>query len=218
MAKPKFNIAKILSDINGATFAGIDYLGEQKVNKTMPNDDQVVVNGKTPKRIPNPHFEQISKSSSIHTMIGADYETMVKKHLAEQQAEEMKLVEELRESGQDNAAKAIEENMADPLDFKAGERKWGVRRQDYSSIVEHKDSFYLALICLSNKGTTYFNGGQEIDKSDVIGLPASKPSAESQGGVNKKVTYRTIGLESITAIRVSGNTYVGEFYFDPDEV
>lgn len=218
MAKPKFNIAKILSDINGATFAGIDYLGEQKVNKTMPNDDMVEVNGKTPKRIPNPQFGQISKSSSIHTMIGADYETMVKKHLAEQQVEELKLAEELREEGKINAAKAIEENAADPLDFKVGERKWGVHREDYTSIIEHKDSFYLALICLSNKGTTYYNGGQEIDKADVIGLPSSKPSAESQGGANKKVTYRTIGLDSITAIRVGGKSYVGEFYFDPDEV
>ena len=213
MANPKFNIAKILSDINGATFAGIDYIGEQKVNKTMPNDNNVVVNGKTPKRIPNPHFGQISKSSSINTMIGADYETVVK-----QQVEEMRIVEELPESGQENAAKTIEENMADPLDFKAGERKWGVRREDYSSIVEHKDSFYLAVICLSTNGTTYYNGGQEIDKTDVIGLPASKPSAESQGGANKKIIYRTIRLDSITAIRTNDNTYVGEFYFDPSEV
>ncbi|MFY0656414.1 MAG: hypothetical protein JXR12_06660 [Neptunomonas phycophila] len=215
MAKVRHNIATILSSFNGATFAGIDYVGVQKVNKTQPNDAYVKGNkDKIPAKIPNPHFEQITKTSSIHTMIGADYETMVKKHLAEQRIEEMKTVDELREAGQENAAKAIEDNMADPNDFVKGERKWGKHNANFSSIIEHNDNHYLAVIARSAKDTTYLYEGQQIEKDDIIGMPKSKPSSDSQGGANKKVTYRTIGLESITEIRIGGKTFIGEFYFE----
>ncbi len=214
----KHNIAKILKGLRGgATFAGMDVLTQVKVNKTIPNEDGIEVNGKVPARISNPHFERISKTNSGNTVvIGANYETMVKKHLAEQRIEEQKVADELMEAGQTNAAKAIEDNMADPNDFVVGERKWGTYIEG-TPLIEHKGEIYLNVIYLKAGESVYREGGKLIEEADVMGLNKPKPSADSQGGANKKVPFRTFKLDSIIELRVNKQKYTGSFYYDPDE-
>lgn len=214
----KHNIAKILKGLRGgATFAGMDVLTQVKVNKTIPNEDGVEVNGKVPARIPNPHFERITKTNVGNTVvIGANYETMVKKHLAQQRIEEQQLADKLMAEGQTNAAKAIEENMADPNDFVVGERKWGTYIEG-TPLIEHKGEIYLNVIYLKAGESVYREGGKVIEEDEVLGLNKSKPTADSQGGVNKKVTFRTFKLDSIIELRLNKEKYSGSFYYDPDE-
>ena len=219
MAKPtKHNIAVILASLHGgATFAGLDKVTELKVNKTIPNPDYVEGSSE-PKRIPNPHFDRISKTEQgASVVIGADYQTMVKKRLAEQQVEELKHADQLRESGKHNMADAIEENAADPLDFTVGERKWGTRI-DGTPLIEHKGEFYIDVIYLKNGESVYRDGGRVIDEDDIQGYTKPKASTASQGGVDKKVIFRTVKLDSLVELRINKQKYTGVFYYDPDEV
>ena len=184
----KHNIAQIIADSNkGVNFVGIDTLTLVKVNKTMPNDDWSASNG-LPKKLPNPHFESISKlTMGSSVMFGASYENMVKK----------KLVTEGK----------------DPLDFVAGSLPWGTRIGD-SILIEHKGQVYVQMIFKSSGDTTFRNGASVIDKNDIIGMPKSKPSAESQGELTDKVTIRTVKLDSIVKLRMNKQEYVGEFYYE----
>lgn len=219
MAKPtKHNIAVILASLNGgATFAGMDKVTEVKTNKTIPNPDYVDGSSE-PKRIANPHFERITKTEvGASVVVGADYQTMVKKRLAEQQVEELKHADELREQGKVNMAEAIESNAASPLDFTVGERKWGTRI-DGTPLIEHKGEFYIDVIYLKSGESVFRNGGKLIDEADIEGYTPSKASAQSQGGVDNKVIFRTIKLDSIVELRINKQKYTGAFYYDPSEV
>lgn len=219
MAKPtKHNIALILADLrSGATFAGMDKVTEVKTNKTIPNEDGITVDGKVPKRIANPHFERISKTEvGASVIVGADYQTMVKKRLSEQQIEEYKHADELREAGKENMAKAIEENAADPLDFIVGERKWGTRI-DGTPLIEHKGDYYIDVIYLKSGESVFRDGGKLIDEDDIQGYNKPKQSTQSQGGVDNKVIFRTIKLDSLVELRINKKVYTGAFYYDADE-
>ena len=214
----KHNIAAILQTINkGATFAGIDLVTQVKVNKTIPND--AWVEGSTePKRVANPHFDRISKMNvGSSVIIGASYENMVRKHLAEQQIEEQNLAADLEAEGKVNAAKAILENQADPNDFVVGERKWGTRIPG-TPMIEHKGDYYIDMIYRKAGESSFRNGGKLIDESELLGYTKSAPKPEAQGGVDKKVVFRTTKLDSIVAIRIGGKEYVGSFYYDPEEI
>lgn len=219
MAKAtKHNIAVILAGLNGgATFAGLDKVTEVKTNKTIPNPDYVEGSSE-PKRIANPDFDRISKTEvGASVVIGADYQTMVKKRLAEQQVEELKHADELREAGKNNMADAIEENAASPLDFVVGERKWGTRI-DGTPLIEHKGEIYIDVIYLKSGESVFRNGGKVVEEDDIQGYTKSKPSAASQGGVDNKVIFRTVKLDSIVELRINKQQYTGVFYYDPDEV
>lgn len=96
----------------------------------------------------------------------------------------------------------------DPESFKLSPRKWGVRRQG-APIVDHKGKEYLEVIFLKAGKVQYMIDGQPVDMdatlANMIGLKL-KPVEGEQGGVDNKVIIRTYAMESITAMRVNGET------------
>lgn len=102
----------------------------------------------------------------------------------------------------------------DPSSFQLGPRSWGERIENLPVIRHVKDGttkFYVEVIFLVPGKVQYFLDGQPIDKADVQGLD-SKEEGE-QGGLDNKVVIRTFALDSISAIRVNRDEYVGPFMF-----
>ena len=92
----------------------------------------------------------------------------------------------------------------DPASFTLGPRAWGTRIEG-TPFIEHKGETYLEVIFLkAPKETVYFLDGKEVDASEIQGLEADKPNADSQGGLENKVIIRTFKCDSITTIRVDG--------------
>ncbi len=183
----KHNIAAILANVNGTTFAGIDHLSALKVNKTLPNPDYVKGNG-LPAKIPNPHFEHISKlTMGSSVTVGASYENMVKK----------KLIKEGK----------------DPLDFVAGSLPWGTRIGN-SPLIEHKGQIYIQLIFMKGGDTVYRHGATVIEESEIQGFTPPKKKEESQGGLEDEVIIRTLKLDSIVKLRINKKEYTGSFYYE----
>ena len=95
----------------------------------------------------------------------------------------------------------------DPNDFKINERPWGIR-VDNTPLIKHNDQYYLETMHLSGGTTTYMVEGNPTNKDDIEGLPVTKVSESSQGGIDNKVIIRTHKLESIVGL------YVNDKYFE----
>lgn len=91
----------------------------------------------------------------------------------------------------------------DPDEFKLGVRPWGTRI-DGTPFVEHKGKHYIEVIFLKPGKTEYLVDGVVTPEEEIEGLPAKKaPAAESQGGLEDKVTIRTFALDGVTEIRAN---------------
>ncbi len=78
-------------------------------------------------------------------------------------------------------------------DFTAHERKWGTYNSD--GLIEHGGNLYVQLIIKGKGQTTYTLDGQPIDKTEIIGLPPSKPIEAGQ------VSTIAIKLSTITNLQ-----------------
>lgn len=115
-----------------------------------------------------------------------------------------------------NAYKAmIERRLAaegkSPTDFQLHERKWGTRLPNMPIVVHNKDgadTYYLEVIFLKPGPSYYELDGVQVPTSSIIGLPAVKVDAQSQGGLDDKVIIRDFKAESITALRIDGKEIV----------
>lgn len=106
------------------------------------------------------------------------------------------------QNGYENAVKRrLVKEGKDPESFELQPRKWG-KRITGTPFVVHNGRYYLEVIFLNPGTTSYHFLGNEIDKSDVIGLPESKEG--EQGGLDDKVIIRTYAVSSIIAITVNG--------------
>lgn len=88
-------------------------------------------------------------------------------------------------------------------DFTLGNRQWGQRIPN-TPVIEHKGRQYLELIVLNPGKVSYLLDGQPIAKEDVEGL--ENRSNGEQGGLDNKVIVRDFAAESITTIRIDGET------------
>lgn len=93
----------------------------------------------------------------------------------------------------------------DPESFSVGQRAWGTRIGN-SPFIEHNGKKYLEVIFMGAGKTQYFLDGEPIYKEEIEGLPETKVSDESQGGISNKVVIRTFAIDSIREIRVKGDT------------
>jgi hypothetical protein len=91
----------------------------------------------------------------------------------------------------------------DPDTFTVQKRKWGTR-VGHTPFIEHNGTKYLECFFISPGKTEYQLDGTPIDPSEIQGLPDTKPSESSQGGIEDKVVVRTFKLDSIQAIRIGG--------------
>lgn len=166
----------IMAQLSGVSFVSFDATTVPKINKTMVND--------AGEKVANPHFGRITKKT-----VGARGLVYQNKNV----------------SGYKNQ---VEKQMAAEGivgDFKVGPRKWGVREENLP-IVTLRDSVYLEVI-FSHSGTSeYLLDGQPINKSEILGMPATK-SYGGQGGIEKQIIIRTFDVESLDEVRVFGKTF-----------
>ena len=106
---------------------------------------------------------------------------------------------------QNMVRRRMEKEGKDPNTFTVGARPWG-KRVGNTCFIEHNGKHYIEVFFLGGGETKYLLDGKEISKSDVEGLPESKPTEESQGGIGDKVVIRTLAIESILGIRARGKT------------
>lgn len=97
----------------------------------------------------------------------------------------------------------MEEEGKDASDFTLKPRAWGTRVGN-TPIIEHNGKRYLECFFMNPGKTKYYLDGEPIDKDLIEGLPTTKVSDESQGGIENKVIVRTYSLESIHKIRMNG--------------
>lgn len=198
------NIANILGNIRGSTFASIDTTTAVKVSKKMEtcaknNEDQAdTINALISTGVTiNPFVDRVIKNTTGTSVIlfsnskTNGYENMVKRRLS-------------------NEGK-------DPSDFVLSPPKWGTRIED-TPIIEHNGEYYLEVILQKVGNQIYLvdNNGQfvETTKESIFGLPKERDDEKSQGGLETKVMICRYKLSSITGIRANGSEYTGEFVYE----
>jgi len=173
-------IQQVMSNVNGASFVGIDTVTVPTLKGGKGNPMQ----GKVEKH-------NIGSSVMVFQNKTANgYENMVHRRL-------------------------IAEGR-DPASFVLGERPWGKRIPNTPFIEHQKDGVvkhYLEVIFLKSGDVHYTLDGAPILEQDIIGLQEKAVNEDSQGGLNNKVIIRTIGLDSITKIRIDGQEFVGPFKY-----
>jgi hypothetical protein len=105
----------------------------------------------------------------------------------------------LNSNGYENMVnRRLEQEGKEP--FTLSPRVWG-ERVTGTPFVSHKGSLYVEAIFLkAPTKITYYLDDQEIDKSDIIGLP--EKSEGDQGGLDNKVVIRTYHIENITSLKM----------------
>lgn len=98
----------------------------------------------------------------------------------------------------------LEQEGKDPETFNLSPRTWGQRIAG-TPFVEHNGQLYLEVIFLHSGEVSYTLDGQEIDKSDVIGLADDKKEGH-QGGLSDKVIIRTFKVDSIDRVTINKET------------
>lgn len=95
----------------------------------------------------------------------------------------------------------------DPDSFKVSERKWG-EHVPGTPFIQHNGELYLEVVFLRPGQTKYMHGVREIEKDQIIGLPSTAMKEDAQAGLDNKVQYRTIKVDSISAITYKGQHIV----------
>ncbi|AXH72534.1 MAG: hypothetical protein [Caudoviricetes sp.] len=178
-----FNMRSILENVQNGQFAGIDMETIPKLRKTIKVEG---FGGKT-ETLPNMFYDNVTKVvTGARVFIGASYEKMVQRRM-----EQMDI-----KSGEK---------------FTANKLPWGEHVEGGFPVIKHKDNYYLQVIFDSPGTTQYFFEGRLVDKEEIVGMPAVKPSDESQGGINNKIIIRTISFDSITKIRAAKQEFKAPF-------
>lgn len=104
----------------------------------------------------------------------------------------------------------------DPDSFELGPRLWGTRIPG-APIIEHNGEHYLECTFQNAGPKEYLVDGVVTDQATITGMPAERDEGE-QGGLDNKVIIRTFKMSSLTAVRIGGQEYVGEFYYEEPAV
>lgn len=102
----------------------------------------------------------------------------------------------------------LEKEGKEPFELK--ERVWGQRIPN-TPVIEHNGKYYLEMIFLNSGNISYEYEENPINKDDIIGLPVSKEG--EQGGLEDKVSIRTISFDSIVGLRINGRNLKGKFVY-----
>jgi len=94
----------------------------------------------------------------------------------------------------------------EPEAFTPHVRPWG-KRVDNTPIIEHNGQYYLETIFVSNGNVEYLVDDTVTNKEEIEGLPESKVSDDSQGGLANKVIVRTHKLDSIVCISINDKLF-----------
>lgn len=218
------NIGKILENVNGASFVGLDteVVVPLKGGKANPMKDRVT---------------KVTYGSRVMVFQNRNangYENMVHRRLAEQlrqeaaeKAAEAKnlLAHTLTEAQLDELGGSIDsflekaEHISKAKElFKLSPRKWGTRIPN-TPIIEHTPAkrnnkeFYLEVIFMKAGKSLYYLDGQPIAEDLIIGLEKPTPNPNAQGGLENQVIIRTYNLASISKIRFGGKEYEGPFTY-----
>lgn len=172
-------LIELLKSVNGASFISIDTTTIPAMNKTL--------GGRGASAIPNPHYGRVVKVMTgavvmvFQNKLANGYENMVHRRL-------------------------IAEGK-DPASFVLGPRKWGQRLENLP-IVEHNGQYYLEVIFLKPGPVQYFLDGHVIDPDLIQGMREPAVDETQQGGLENQVFIRSFKFDSITKIKIDGNTFV----------
>lgn len=97
-------------------------------------------------------------------------------------------------------------------DFKMGARAYGTPIPG-TPFMEHNGETYIDVIYLKPGKVSYYVDGVPSLPSSIPGLPVSKPTDTSQGGISKKIIFRTYKINSIKSIRALKQTFVNGIHF-----
>lgn len=230
VAIPQYNAKDVLAKLRGVSFIGLDMetIVPLKGGRKNPMKDRVTkrVTGST---------VLVAQNKNTNT-----YQNMVRNRLANQfleaalnKADSAKgaLVDILSQAELDELATKIEAALAAGEDerkeaaedaFTVQARKWGERIPN-SPFIQHtkagsiQTSYYLDTYFLRAGKTEFFLDGVAIAEADIEGYekPVAKEGANVQGGLKaeNQVIVRSIGLDSVLAIRTGGTEYAGAFYY-----
>lgn len=95
----------------------------------------------------------------------------------------------------------------DPDSFAVSARTWGEHIPG-TPFIQHNGALYLEVVFLRPGKTTYMHGIREVKKDEITGLPASDAKETTQAGLDNKVYYRTIKVDSISAVTYKGQHIV----------
>jgi len=230
IATPQYNVKDVLDKLRGVSFIGLDIetIVPLKGGKKNP------MKGRVTKRVTGSTV-LVAQNKTTNT-----YQNMVRNRLANQflnealaKADTAKgaLVNILTPAELDALADQIETALAAGEDerkdqaeaaFTVSERKWGERIPN-SPFIQHTKadsvhpSYYLDTYFLRAGKSEFFLDGKPIDEKDIEGYerPVAKEGDNVQGGLkaSDQVIVRSIGLDSILAIRTAGTSYSGAFYY-----
>jgi hypothetical protein len=91
-------------------------------------------------------------------------------------------------------------------DFEVGKRAWGTRI-GATPFIEHNGKKYLEVFFIRAGQTHYLLDGAPVAKHDILGMPSTSVSEESQGGLENQVVVRTIALDNIRSITCNKQVY-----------
>jgi hypothetical protein len=111
----------------------------------------------------------------------------------------------------DMVQRRLQREGKDPASFELQPRKWGTRIANTPFIEHEKDgemNYYVEFIFLRSGEVSYHLDGVPITRDQIIGFQEREENPDSQGGLENKVVVRSFKLDSITGIRIDGNTHV----------
>lgn len=171
-------LVEMLKSVNGASFISITTSTIPTIRKTL---------GERGNTTPNPHFGRVRKVMTdavvmvFQNKLTNGYENMVNRRL-------------------------IAEGK-DPASFTLGPRKWGTRLENLP-IVEHNGEYYLEVIFLKPGNVQYYLDQHIIDPDLIQGMHTADLGDDQQGGLENQVVIRSFKFDSITKIKIDGNTFV----------
>jgi len=230
IATPQYNIADVLEKLRGVSFIGLDIETivplkggaknpmKGRVTKRVSGSTVLICQNKTTNTYQNMVRNRIAgEILSEATAKANEAQTLLLDVLRQDEIDELAAkIEQALEAGEDDRREEAEDR------FTVSARKWGERIPN-SPFIQHTKagelhpSYYLDTIWLRAGEVEFFLDGKPIDEKDIQGYekPVAKEGANVQGGlkVENQVIVRSIGLDSILAIRTSGTNYAGQFYY-----
>lgn len=227
----QLNIATILSALRGVSFIGLDQetIVPLKGGRKNPMQGRVTkrVTGSTVLIAQNKNTN--TYQNMVRNAIVGELLTEFKDKLSKAAEAQTLLSNVLTLAEQNDLAAKIEAHLSDTdadrreeaeERFTVSPRKWGERIPNTPFIQHTKDGatkHYLDTIFLRAGTSEFFLDGNPIAEADIVGYekPVAKESPNVQGGlkVENQIIVRSIGLDSIRAIRTGGSEYSGSFFY-----
>jgi hypothetical protein len=227
------NISQVLEKIRGVSFIGLDIetLVSLKGGKSNPMKGRVTkrVTGSTVLVAQNKNtntYQNMVRNKIVGELLAAFTVKLEKANSATALLEDV-----LSQQDMDDLSKAIEATLSESDEdrkdaaedrFTVQARKWGERVPN-TPIIKHVKAdtvhatYYLDTIWLRAGTTEFFLDGVPIAESAIEGYekPVAKEGANVQGGLKaeNQVIVRSIGMDSILAVRTGGVEYAGAFYY-----